>query len=140
MIKPIIATIKLTLKAGNASPMPPIGPALGQYGIDIATFCKDYNYKTQNSEYAIVPAIITIYNDTTYSFQLKTPPTSQLILNSINLEKGSNEPNKKEIGLISLKQLETIVKIKDCDLNTQNTLKAIKNILGTAISMGITLN
>nr|BCL05903.1 ribosomal protein L11 [Pteridomonas sp. YPF1301] len=139
MIKKKIAYLKLELKAGNATPLPPIGPALGQYGIDIASFCKEYNNKTKNLDQTIIPIVITIFIDKSYSFILKTPPTTKLLLQAINVSKGSIEPKKKIIGSISNIELEKIAKIKLPDFNTTNIKKIIKSILGTAKNMGINL-
>ena len=137
MIKKIKTFIKLALSAGKATSAPPVGPALGQYGINIINFCKEYNLKTADQIGLIVPVKITIYEDKSYTFVLKSPPTSVLLLKSLNEKKGSAEPNKKIIGTINQEQLLEIAKIKFTDLNTKNISKALLIIAGTAKSMGI---
>ncbi len=137
MLKKVIATLKLALTAGKATPMPPIGPALGQYGLDIAAFCKEYNLLTLKHESTIVPVEITIYDNRTYDFILKTPPTSRLLLQYAKISKGSSESNKRVVGTISHAMLMEIAKLKLLDFNTQNLEKAFLIILGTAKNMGI---
>nr|BCQ06525.1 ribosomal protein L11 [Nitzschia putrida] len=137
MIKKIIASIKLELYAGKASPSSSIGPILGQYGVNIALFCKEYNEKTNNNLGFIIPTEISIYSDRSYSFILKTPPTSFLLLKELKIEKGSSEPNKKIIGYINNESLKKIAEIKLNDLNTKKLNKAINIIKGTAQAMGI---
>jgi large subunit ribosomal protein L11 len=139
MLKELITKLKLNLKAGKASPVPPIGPALGQYGVNIAQFCKEYNNLTHSQESTIIPVEISIYKDRSYSFILKTSPTSKLILQTLNCLKGSDNCLKKSIGSITVQQVNNIVRQKLNDLNTTNSKQAFKIILGTAKNMGITL-
>lgn len=137
MIKKIKAIVKLTLTAGKANPAPPIGPALGHFGINLVNFCKDYNEKTKDKIGLIIPVKITIYEDLSYSYILKTSPVSFLLLNILNLKKGSSKSSKENIGSISYSQLKEIALIKLSELNTNNLENAIKSIRGTAINMGI---
>jgi large subunit ribosomal protein L11 len=139
MAKKVVALIKLALPAGKATPAPPIGPSLGQHGINIAAFCKEYNTKTSDKEGLIIPVEIIIYEDRTYSFILKTPPASVLLIKAANILKGSAASNKVKIGIITKAQLETIAKIKLPDLNTQNITNAMRIIEGTAKNMGISI-
>lgn len=140
MIKKIKALIKLDLLAGKATPAPPVGPVLGQHGINIIAFCKDYNTKTQDKIGLIIPVKLTIYDDKSYSFILKSSPTSSLILNALNIKKGSANPKSKIIGNITLQQITEIAKLKLNDLNTKNLEKAILIVQGTAKNMGIKIN
>ena len=135
--KQLIATLRLYIEAGQARPTPPIGPALGQYGLNIMDFCKAYNAQTAHMKGMIVPAIVYIYSDKTFRFRLKTPPTSWLIFRALGIEGGSGEPNKKKVGKLTRKQLEEIAKIKMPDLNTRDIEKAIRIIAGQARSMGV---
>ncbi len=137
MAKKVVAKIKLQIPAGNATPAPPVGPALGQHGVNIMEFCKAYNAKTQSQAGMIVPAIITIYVDRTFSFITKTPPASVLLKKAANIEKGSGEPNKVKVGKVTRKQIEEISSIKLKDLNASSLERAVKIIEGTAKSMGI---
>ncbi len=137
MAKKVVAKIKLQIPAGNATPAPPVGPALGQHGVNIMEFCKAYNAKTQSQAGMIVPAIITIYADRTFSFITKTPPASVLLKKAANIEKGSGEPNKVKVGKVTRKQIEEISSIKLKDLNASSLERAVKIIEGTAKSMGI---
>jgi large subunit ribosomal protein L11 len=137
MIKKVKAIIKLALSAGNAKPNPPIGPVLGQYGINIKNFCTEYNNKTINQNGLIIPVKITIYDDKSYTFILKSPPTSILLLKYANIKKGSAFPNKQFIGKLTKDQLLEIAKIKLQDLNTLDLQKAILSIIGTAKNLGI---
>ncbi|KAB2858793.1 MAG: 50S ribosomal protein L11 [Flavobacteriales bacterium] len=137
MSKKIKALIKLALPAGKANPAPPVGPALGQHGINIAQFCKEYNARTQNQQGLIIPAKITIYEDKTFSFILKSPPVSNLLLKVLNIKKGSTNSNKDIIGFVTEEQLKEIAEIKITDLNTKNINKAISIVMGTAKNMGI---
>lgn len=139
MAKKVIANIKLQIPAGQANPAPPVGPALGQHGVNIMEFCKQYNARTQNQKGFIIPVIITVYADRSFSFVTKTPPTSQLLLKAIGKEKGSGEPNKKKIGTVSKKVIEEIAANKLADLNTTDLESAKKSVIGTAKSMGITV-
>jgi len=137
MAKKVVAKIKLQIPAGNATPAPPVGPALGQHGVNIMEFCKAYNAKTQSQAGMIVPAIITIYADRTFSFIIKTPPASVLLKKAAKIEKGSGEPNKVKVGKVTRKQIEEISSIKLKDLNASSLERAVKIIEGTAKSMGI---
>ena len=137
MAKKIESYIKLQIPAGKANPAPPIGPALGQHGVNIMEFCKAFNAKTQEQMGKIIPVVITVYADRTFSFITKTPPVSSLILEASNLKKGSGEPNKEKVGTISMSKIEEIAKIKIPDLNTNDLNAASKMIKGTARSMGI---
>jgi large subunit ribosomal protein L11 len=139
MAKKIVAIIKLALPAGKATPAPPIGPALGQHGVNISGFCKEYNAKTVDKNDLIIPVEITVYEDRSYSFILKTPPASVLLIKAANVKKGGAEPNKLIIGSITPTQLEEIAQIKLPDLNTQNLESALRIIKGTAKNMGITI-
>ena len=137
MAKKILTQIKLQVVGGKANPSPPIGPALGQHGVNIMDFCKAFNAKTQNDMGTIIPVVITVYADRTFSFITKTPPASVLIRQALKLDKGSSEPSKVVAGRISRAQLEVITKTKMADLNTSDLDQAVKIIAGTARSMGI---
>jgi len=137
MAKKVVSVIKLALNAGKATPAPPVGPALGQYGVNIAAFCKEYNAKTADKIDFIIPVEITIYDDRSFSFITKTPPASVLLTKAANIKKGSAQPNKTTVAKINYKQLEEIAKTKLPDLNTRDLLKGIKIISGTAKNMGI---
>lgn len=140
MAKKIIGLIKLALNAGKATPAPPVGPALGQHGVNIMLFCKEYNTKTSDQVGTVIPAEISIYEDRSFSFILKTPPASVLLTKAANIKKGSGEPNSKKVGSISIEQLKEIAEIKLQDLNSQDIAKAISIIEGTAKNMGIIVN
>jgi large subunit ribosomal protein L11 len=137
MAKKIKAFVKLALSAGKATPAPPVGPALGQHGVNIAAFCKEYNAKTAEKVGLIIPVKITIYEDKSYSFILKSPPASVLLAKYANVKKGASQPNKENVGEISLDLVKEIAIIKMNDLNTENIEKAILIIKGTAKNMGI---
>ena len=137
MAKKILAQVKLQIPAGQANPAPPVGPALGQHGVNIMEFCKAFNEKTAKDSGTIIPVIITIYQDRSFSFITKTPPAAVLIKNELKIENGSKEPNIQKVGEITREHLEKIAKIKLKDLNTKNLNNAIKIIEGTAKSMGI---
>jgi large subunit ribosomal protein L11 len=137
MAKKIKAFVKLALPAGKATPAPPVGPALGQHGVNIAGFCKEYNAKTAEKIGLIIPVKITIYDDRSYSFILKSPPASILLAKYANAKKGSAQPNKDNVGTVTLDQVKEIANIKMNDLNTDSLDKAILIIKGTAKSMGI---
>jgi large subunit ribosomal protein L11 len=137
MAKPITAQIKLQCPAGQANPAPPVGPALGQHGVNIMDFCKQFNAKTQNQPGMIIPVIITVYKDRTFSFILKTPPASVLLKKEAGIAKGSGVPNKEKVGKVSRKKVEEIAKLKMPDLNCTTLEAAIKQVEGTARSMGI---
>lgn len=139
MPKKIVAVIKLALKAGKATPAPPVGPALGQHGVNIALFCKEYNARTADKGDLVIPVEISVYEDRSFSFILKTPPASVLLKVNLKIQKGSAKPNKVKVGSISRKSLEEIARIKLPDLNTDNIDAAIRIIEGTAKNMGITI-
>jgi large subunit ribosomal protein L11 len=137
MAKKVIGELKLQLPAGKATPAPPVGPALGQRGINIMEFVKAFNAKTSDQVGMIIPVIITVYADRSFTFILKTPPASILIKKAAKKEKGSSEPNKDKVGKITKKQVEEIAKIKMPDLNANDVEAAMKMVEGTARSMGI---
>jgi large subunit ribosomal protein L11 len=137
MAKKIKAFVKLALPAGKATPAPPVGPALGQHGVNIAAFCKEYNAKTSDKIGLIIPVKITVYEDRSYTFILKSPPASVLLIKFANVKKGSSQPNRETVGTVTLEQIKEIATIKMKDLNTDNIEKAILIIKGTAKSMGI---
>ena len=139
MAKKIIGTIKLQAKGAQANPSPPIGPALGQHGVNIAEFCKAFNAKTQDQMGTLIPVVITIYADRSFSFITKTPPASVLLKQAAKIAKGSGEPNREKVGEVTRKQLEEIANLKFEDLNAYDLEGAIKTIEGTAKSMGITI-
>ncbi len=137
MAKKEIGLIKLQLPGGQATPAPPVGPALGQHGLNIMDFCKAFNARTQKQAGIIIPTIITVYADRTYSFIIKTPPASFLLKQAAGVPKGSGEPNKEKVGQVSMAQVEEIAKTKYVDLNAVSVEGAVQIILGTARSMGI---
>ena len=137
MAKKVIGFIKLQIPAGQANPAPPVGPALGQQGVNIMDFCKSFNAKTQDKTGDIIPVEITVYADRSFSFITKTPPAARLILKSANISKGSSEPNKDKVGSISDADLEKIASTKMDDLNAHSIDQAKEMIRGTARSMGI---
>ncbi|MBU3915628.1 50S ribosomal protein L11 [bacterium] len=137
MAKKITGYIKLQVPAGKANPAPPIGPALGQHGVNIMEFCKSFNAKTQKQEGMIIPVVITVYADRSFSFITKTPPASILLKKAIGIEKGSPEPNRIKVGKVTEEQLEEIAKIKMPDLNCYDINSGKELIRGTARSMGI---
>ena len=137
MAKKEVAKIKLQIPAGAANPSPPVGPALGQHGLNIMSFCKEFNARTQDQKGMIIPVVITVYADRSFSFITKTPPAAVLIMKAAKLEKGSGEPNRNKVGKISSEQVEEIAKLKMPDLNAASLEAAIKTISGTARSMGI---
>lgn len=137
MPKKVSTVIKLQIPAGQANPAPPVGPALGQHGVNIMEFCKQYNAQTMDKLGQIVPVEITVYEDRTFTFVTKTPPTSRLLLEAAALEKGSGEPNRKRCGTIAPEKVREIAKLKLADLNTDDLEKAQKIIEGTARSMGL---
>ena len=140
MAKKVIGLVKLALPAGKATPAPPVGPALGQHGANIIMFCKEYNAKTIDKAGLIIPAEVSIYEDRSFSFILKTPPASVLLSKAAGISKGSGKPNLDKVGVISMQQLQEIAEIKLQDLNTNKLEKAIKIIIGTAKSMGIRID
>ncbi len=135
--KKIKAILKLNLQAGAANPAPPIGPALGQHGVNIMEFVNQYNAKTKDQRGQVIPALVTIYEDRTFTFVLKTPPVADLIKQAINLKLGSAEPHKTKVGKISMAQVEEIAKKKMGDMNTTNLQSAVTMVIGTARSMGV---
>jgi len=137
MAKKVIAQIKLQVEAGKANPSPPIGPALGQHGVNIMDFCKAFNARTANDEGMIIPAVITVYQDRTFSFVTKTPPASVLLKKMAKIAKGSGDPKRDKVGKVSRKQVEEIAKQKMVDLNANDLQAACKIVEGTARSMGI---
>nr|YP_009315631.1 Ribosomal protein L11 [Liagora brachyclada]SCW24289.1 Ribosomal protein L11 [Liagora brachyclada] len=137
MAKKIIAIVKLALSAGKATPAPPIGPALGQHGVNIVMFCKDYNARTADKQGLIIPVEISIYDDRSFSFILKTPPASVLLSKAAGVDRGSGTPNTQSVGSITDQQLTDIAETKLQDLNTNNIQQAKKIIAGTAKNMGI---
>ena len=137
MAKEKVAQIKLYVPSGQANPAPPVGPALGQHGVNIMGFCKQFNEQTKGKESVILPVIITVYKDKSFEFIIKTPPTSILIKKAANLAKASGTAGKEKIGKITRKQVEEIAKIKKDDLNTHDLATAVRTIEGTAKSMGI---
>lgn len=139
MAKKVTAMIKLALPAGKANPAPPVGPALGQHGVNIMDFCKNYNAQTADKAGQIIPVEITVYEDRSYTFVLKTPPTSEMIKKAIGAEKGSGTPNKAKIGSISQDQIREIALVKMPDLNCTSVESAMKMVAGTAVSMGVTV-
>ena len=139
MAKKVTGQIKLQIPGGAANPAPPVGPALGQRGVNIMEFCKAFNAKTAESKGMIIPVIITVYSDRSFTFITKTPPAAILILKAAKLEKGSGTPNTKKVGSISKKQLEEIAKLKMPDLNAGSVEAAMRSIEGTAKSCGLTI-
>lgn len=139
MVKKIKAIIKLALPAGKATPAPPVGPALGQHGVNIAAFCKEYNARTNDKAGLIIPAEISVYEDRSYTFVLKTPPASVLLANAAKIKKGSATPNRLSVGSITKAQLEEIANTKLPDLNTTKISSAMKIVEGTARNMGISI-
>ncbi len=135
--KKIKAVVKLQIPAGQATPAPPVGPALGQHGVNIMEFCKQFNNLTKGKEGTTIPVVITIYEDRTFTFLTKTPPVSELIKKAVKIVKGSSAPNREKVAKITRKQLEEIAKIKMPDLNTNDLEKAIKIIEGSCKSMGV---
>nr|UAD87292.1 ribosomal protein L11 [Gracilaria pacifica] len=140
MAKKIIGLVKLALNAGKATPAPPVGPALGQYGANIVMFCKEYNARTADQTGLVIPVEISIYEDRNFSFILKTPPASVLLKKAAKIQSGSGQPNTQKIGSISITQLQEIAEAKLQDLNTQDIKKAMKIVKGTAKNMGIQIN
>ena len=140
MAKKLVTIIKLALAAGKATPAPPVGPALGQYGLNIMNFCKEYNSRTAEKGDLVIPVEISAFDDRSFTFILKTPPASVLLAKAANVQKGSGEPNKVIVGSISVDQLEEIAKIKLPDLNVTEIKGAMKIVEGTAKNMGISIN
>lgn len=139
MAKKVTGQVKLQIPAGKANPSPPVGPALGQHGVNIMEFCKTFNARTQAQDGMIIPVVITVYSDRSFSFITKTPPASVLLLKAAGVEKGSKEPNKTKVAKVTKKQVEDIAKLKMPDLTAGSLDAAIKTVEGTARSMGITV-
>ncbi|MBD2461025.1 50S ribosomal protein L11 [Oscillatoria sp. FACHB-1407] len=139
MAKKVVAIIKLAITAGKANPAPPIGPALGQHGVNIMMFCKEYNARTADQAGLVIPVEISVYEDRSFTFVLKTPPASVLIKKAAGIESGSGEPNKKKVGSISRTQLREIAQTKLPDLNANDVEAAMKIVEGTARNMGVTI-
>jgi large subunit ribosomal protein L11 len=139
MAKKVLSIIKLALPAGKATPAPPVGPVLGQHGLNIMMFCKEYNARTGDQAGLIIPVEISVFEDRSFSFILKTPPASVLLNKAVGIEKGSGEPNRIKVGEVTREQLEEIAKKKLPDLNTQKIDQAVRIIEGTARSMGLTI-
>jgi large subunit ribosomal protein L11 len=139
MAKKVNAMVKLQIPAGKATPAPPVGPALGQHGVNIMDFCKAFNAKTsaKDQEGLIIPVVITVYSDRTFTFATKTPPASVLLKRAAGIAKGSGEPNRNKVGRVTAKQVEEIAKLKSPDLNARDLAAAISTVKGTARSMGI---
>jgi large subunit ribosomal protein L11 len=139
MAKKVTGQIKLQIPGGQANPAPPVGPALGQRGVNIMEFCKAFNAKTQDMKGTIIPVIITVYSDRSFTFITKTPPASVLLFKAAKIEKGSGEPNKTKVGKVTKKQVEDIAKTKLPDLNAGSVEAAMRTIMGSARSCGITV-
>ncbi|MBI4081454.1 MAG: 50S ribosomal protein L11 [Candidatus Lambdaproteobacteria bacterium] len=137
MAKKVTALIKLQIPGGKATPSPPVGPALGQHGVNIMEFCKSFNAATQQHDGTIIPVVITVYQDRTFTFITKTPPASVLILKELGIEKGSGQPNKTQVGKLTQEQVAKIAKVKLPDLNCYDIDAAKRIIAGTARSMGV---
>jgi len=140
MAKEITGYLKLQVKGGAANPSPPIGPALGSKGLNIMDFCKQFNARTQDKPGQVLPVLITIYNDKSFDFVIKTPPAAILIMDAIKKQKGSAEPNRVKVGSITWDQVKTIAKTKMVDLNAFQLDSAMKMVAGTARSMGVTVS
>lgn len=139
MAKKVVGQIKLQIPGGQANPAPPVGPALGQRGVNIMEFCKAFNAKTQDMKGTVIPVIITVYSDRSFTFITKTPPASVLLFKAAKIEKGSGEPNKTKAGKVTKKQVEDIAKTKMPDLNAGSVEAAMRTIAGSARSAGITV-
>lgn len=139
MAKKVVAVIKLAITAGKANPAPPIGPALGQHGVNIMMFCKEYNARTADQAGMVVPVEISVYEDRSFTFILKTPPASKLIAKAAGVDRGSGEPNRKKVGSITRAQLREIAQTKLPDLNANDIDAAMNIVEGTARNMGITV-
>ena len=137
MAKKVTAQVKLQIAAGKATPAPPVGTALGPHGVNIMDFCKNFNARTAKDEGLIIPAVVTIYADRSYTFILKTPPAAVLLKRSANIAKGSGVPNKTKVGTVTAQQVEEIARLKLPDLNCESVDAAVRSIRGTARSMGL---
>lgn len=139
MAKKVVGFIKLQIPAGAANPAPPVGPALGQKGVNIMEFCKQFNAKTKDQAGLIIPVVITVFSDKSFTFITKTPPAAVLLLKAAKLEKGSGEPNRNKVGKVNKKQVREIAEMKMTDLNAASVEAAMSMVAGTARSMGITV-
>ncbi|UCF81227.1 MAG: 50S ribosomal protein L11 [Acidobacteriota bacterium] len=139
MAKKILAQVKLQIEGGKATPAPPVGPALGQHGVNIMEFCKQFNARTQKDAGTIIPAVLTVYSDRSFTFITKTPPAAVLLKKAAQIAKGSGEPNREKVGQVTRKQVEEIAKLKLPDLNAESMEAAMRIIEGTARSMGLTV-
>ena len=139
MAKKVIGFIKLQIPAGQANPAPPVGPALGQKGVNIMEFCKQFNARTKDQQGLIIPVVITVFSDKSFSFITKTPPAATLILRALKLEKGSAEPNRTKVGMLTKQQVREIAEMKLVDLNAGSVEAAMEMVAGTARSMGVTV-
>lgn len=139
MAKKVVGYIKLQIPAGQANPSPPVGPALGQKGVNIMEFCKQFNARTQKQAGYIIPVVITVYSDKSFTFITKTPPASTLLMKAAKIEKGSSEPNRVKVGKVTKEQIKEIAMLKMPDLNASSLESAMSMIEGTARSMGITV-
>ena len=137
MAKKVLTVIKLQIQAGNANPAPPVGPALGQHGVNIMEFCKAFNAQTQQDTGTVIPVVITVYEDRSFTFITKSPPAAVLIKQAAGIEKGSGEPNREKVGQVSMNQVRQIAERKLEDLNAHDIDQAAKIIAGTARSMGV---
>jgi large subunit ribosomal protein L11 len=135
--KKVVAIVKLQCPAGQANPSPPVGPALGQHGVNIMEFCKAFNARTQDKQGLIIPAVITVYSDRSFTFELKTPPASVLLKRAAKIAKGSGEPNRTKVGTVTRAQLREIAELKAPDLNAHDVEAAARIVAGTARSMGL---
>jgi large subunit ribosomal protein L11 len=135
--KKVIAIVKLQCPAGQANPSPPVGPALGQHGVNIMEFCKTFNARTQDKAGLIIPAVVSIYADRSFTFELKTPPAAVLLKRAAKIAKGSGEPHREKVGTVTSEQLREIATLKEPDLNAHDVENAMRIIAGTARSMGI---
>ena len=137
MAKKVIGVVKLQCPAGQANPSPPVGPALGQHGVNIMEFCKTFNARTQDKAGLIIPAVVTVYADRSFTFELKTPPAAVLLRKAAKIEKGSGEPNRTKVGTVTSSQVREIAEIKMPDLNANDLESAMRIVAGTARSMGL---
>jgi len=137
MAKKVQAVVKLQIAAGKATPAPPVGTALGPHGLNIMDFCKNFNAKTAKDDGLIIPVVVTVYSDRSYTFITKTPPAAVLLKRAANIAKGSGEPNKTKVGTVTVKQVEEIARLKLPDLNTDTLESAMRSVRGTARSMGL---
>lgn len=137
MAKKVVGLVKLQCPAGKANPAPPVGPALGQHGVNIMEFCKQFNARTKDKDGYIIPVVITVYSDRSFTFELKSPPAATLLLKAAGIEKGSAVPNRDKKGKVTKKQLEDIAKMKMADLNAGSLATAVSMVAGTARSMGL---